>query len=203
MNSKVDEYKYLLTMFVYAMRNHETRINTLFRLIYIYLVSLSFFTGEKSNDIFNVYAFQKNYEADNNSYFREALAISISGEYITESNGVLKPGDDLEKHINQICTESEKVKRELQSISYFSDVIYSYGEDSIFTMFYKEPNFEDAFKRNSTEIDLENNKLKELLTEFETTANKNNMEQIDKYDVFISWLNFILNEYIKEKNVNE
>lgn len=52
-------------------------------------------------------------------------------------------------------------------------------------------------------IELSDNKLKQLLEEFEKVANENRLNKLDKYDVFTSWLDYVFEEYLQEKESNE
>ena len=67
-------------------------------------------------------------------------------------------------------------------------------------MFFSEPNVEDAISRGKKSINLSNNKLKELLLEFENIAINNFNNKLDKYDVFTSWLDYVFENYLKGKS---
>lgn len=70
---------------------------------------------------------------------------------------------------------------------YFVDIVSSYNEDVILSAFFNDPNVENAIVRGKKEIELSDNKLKQLLEEFEKVANENRLNKLDKYDVFTSW----------------
>ena len=73
----------------------------------------------------------------------------------------------------------------------------------ILSAFFNDPNVENAIVRGKKEIELSDNKLKQLLEEFEKVANENRLNKLDKYDVFTSWLDYVFEEYLQEKESNE
>ena len=82
-------------------------------------------------------------------------------------------------------------------------IVSSYNEDVILSAFFNDPNVENAIVRGKKEIELSDNKLKQLLEEFEKVANENRLNKLDKYDVFTSWLDYVFEEYLQEKESNE
>lgn len=201
MDNNVEKYRYLITLFVYAMREYIPRVNTVFRLIYIYKVSVDYLNGNThsiSDD--KIFIDQTHIGVGDFNQMNTALGIAISSGYINEEQGVLSPGDILENFVIERSAESIDIMKDVQRITYFTDVVLSYGEDVVLAVFYKEPNYASAALRNRSEISLANNELLSILIEFEHMANKKSSEELEKYDVFISWLNFVLDEYLKEKS---
>jgi len=183
------------------MREYIPRVNTVFRLIYIYKVSVDYLNGNThsiSDD--KIFIDQTHIGVGDFNQMNTALGIAISSGYINEEQGVLSPGDILENFVIERSAESIDIMKDVQRITYFTDVVLSYGEDVVLAVFYKEPNYASAALRNRSEISLANNELLSILIEFEHMANKKSSEELEKYDVFISWLNFVLDEYLKEKS---
>ena len=52
-------------------------------------------------------------------------------------------------------------------------------------------------------MNLKNNKLYELLTEFEKIANEECGKNLDRYDVFTTWLDYVFEKYVEGKVKNE
>ena len=201
MESKVNKYRYLLTLFMYSLRDYKPRMNTMFRLIYIYEVSTDYLTGEKQKENETIFVDQRHQGVGDYNLLFEAFGQAKASGYILESeDNTLCPGEALQEFINNLQKRSDDAKNDIHRISYFADVVASYGEDVILAIFFKEPNYEDALNRKKSEIDLTNNILLSQLNEYERIAGKDNTIKLKKYDVFISWLNFILDEYIKGKN---
>ena len=201
MESKVNKYKYLLTLFMYSLRDYKPRMNTLFRLIYIYEVSIDYLSGDKKNNHETIFFDQRYQGVGDYSLLLEAFGqAKASGYIITSENNTLLPGEALQEFINDLQKKSGDAKNDIYRITYFADVVASYGEDVVLAIFFKEPNYEDAFNRNRLEIDLTNNILLSQLNEYEQIASKNINIELKKYDVFISWLDFVVDEYIKGKS---
>ena len=80
-------------------------------------------------------------------------------------------------------------------------MISSYSDEIVLSIFFNEPNIEDALSRNQTNISLDNNQLYKLLENFQNKAKSSNVD-LDKYDVFIAWLDYIFEEYLKGKEID-
>lgn len=197
MNRIIDEYRYLLALFVYIMKNSKPHINTVYRLIYIYRVSMAYLSN--SNTVNDEIVINQDAGVGDYSLLQKALGQVSADGYVQVINSTLVAGDELGKLINNIRDKSIKAKKDLQRIAYFVDVVSSYGEDVIMAIFFKEPNVADASDRNKKVIKLTNNKLVSWLTEFEKIANTQGFGSLDKYDVFIRWLDFVLDQYLNGK----
>ena len=99
--------------------------------------------------------------------------------------------------------KQERVKNDLNRITYFVGVISNYSEDVVLSIFYNEPNVVEATNRNESIVNLKNNKLYELLTEFEKIANEECGKNLDRYDVFTTWLDYVFEKYVEGKVKNE
>lgn len=97
--------------------------------------------------------------------------------------------------------KSEKFKNDLKLVAYFVNMISSYSDEIVLSIFFNEPNIEDALSRNQTNISLDNNQLYKLLENFQNKAKSSNVD-LDKYDVFIAWLDYIFEEYLKGKEID-
>ncbi|HFR3407869.1 TPA: hypothetical protein ACHU7V_001233, partial [Streptococcus suis] len=71
----------------------------------------------------------------------------------------------------------------------------------ILNVFFNEPNVEDALSRNKISISLSDNKLNELLVKFQKEAEKYG-KNLDYYDTFVTWLDFVFEEYLEGKRVD-
>jgi hypothetical protein len=201
MENRTKKLEYYMCLFLYALKDKEIYRNTLFRYVYIYDV-VSDYLGdyEKINDIFiidkdlginNVFALT---EALNEINTRDYINISVSFQITVK--------EELVKYINSIINISNlKIKKDLNRIMYFTEIISSYNEDVILAAFFSEPNVEDTITRGKKEINLTNNKLKKLFLKFENVAKTEFNNNLDKYDVFSSWLDYVFEEYLKEKKI--
>lgn len=202
---------YLLALFVYSMRNQKPHVNTVFRMIYIYKVSTAYLNGTALPESDETVILDEHHKGVGDyRLLTSALAAAVSQGYIYQQDNTLVPGEDLESFISEYSGDngrsSNLFREDIQRISYFADVVFSYGEDVILTVLYEEPNYKETTARNRKEIDLSDNKLYSLLAKFEQIAGNqsrldNEQFKLEKYDVFIRWLDFVFDEYLREKSI--
>ena len=129
----------------------------------------------------------------------EALNEINRRNYITIEGAQITVEKDLIDYISSL-KQSKKVQEDLNRVMYFVGILSSYNEDVILSAFFSDPNVENSIKRGKKEIELSDNRLKELLEDFEKAANEKYDMKLDKYDVFTSWLDYVFEEYLQEKN---
>ena len=183
-------------MFLYALKDKKINKHTLFRYVYIYDVVCDYLGNyEKINDNFII---DKDLGINNVLELTEALNEISTRDYIDiKASFKIYIKKELIDYIDSIS--SLKIKEDLNRIMYFTEIISSYSEDVILAVFFSEPNVENALIRGKKEINLSDNKLKKLLLEFENIAKTKFNNNLDKYDVFTSWLDYVFGEYLKEK----
>ena len=187
--------------FLYGLKEKEqVSKNTLFRYVYIFDVVNDYLGNfEKINDEIIL---DKDMGLGNVVQLTEALNEISRRNYVTVIGPNVKIENELRLYIDSII-KLEKVQTDLNKIMYFVDIVSSYNEDVILSAFFNDPNVENAIVRGKKEIELSDNKLKQLLEEFEKVANENRLNKLDKYDVFTSWLDYVFEEYLQEKESNE
>lgn len=197
-DKKMERMRYLLCLFIYALKEKEKiSINTLFRYVYIYSVSSDYLLNEKKND--EEVIIDKNIGIGNYAVLLEALQSLNENLMITKVDAAnIKALDKIYNFVEQLL-EQERVRVELNHIIYFVGVVSNYSEDVILSIFYKEPNVEYASNRNESVVKLSNNKLNKLLLDFENVANNECGKNLEKYDVFTAWLDYVFEEYVQEK----
>lgn len=190
--------RYLLSLFVYALKEKEKiSINTLFRYVYIYSVSIDYLLDKKEN--MDEVVIDKNIGIGNYSLLREGIQSLNESSMITMVDAAnIKATEGVLAFVESLLGQ-ERVKVDLNNITYFVSVVSNYSEDVILSVFYKEPNVAEAYSRNENIVKLTNNKLYKLLFDFENIANNECGKRLDKYDVFTSWLDYVFEEYIQEK----
>lgn len=198
----MEKMRYLLCLFIYALkRNSKISINTLFRYVYIYSVSCDYLDNsqEKEGEVF----IDKNIGIGDYSILFEAMQRLNETEMLTMIDSANIMGTyKIYIFVEKLLT-NERVKDDLNRIIYFVGVISNYSEDVILSIFYNEPNVVEATNRNESVVNLKNNKLYELLTEFEKVANEDCGKNLDKYDVFTTWLDYVFEKYVQGKVKNE
>lgn len=196
MESKIKKLEYYICLFLYALKDKKINKHTLFRYVYIYDVVCDYLGNyEKINDNFII---DKDLGINNVLELTEALNEISTRDYIDiKASFEIYIKKELIDYIDSIS--SLKIKEDLNRIMYFTEIISSYSEDVILAVFFSEPNVENALIRGKKEINLSDNKLKKLLLEFENIAKTKFNNNLDKYDVFTSWLDYVFGEYLKEK----
>lgn len=199
MNNQIAKLEYYICLFLYALKNKKINKNTLFRYVYIYDVVCDYLGGyEKINENFII---DKDLGINNVLELTDALNEINTRDYIDiKASSELYVQEELINYVDSMYISSPKIKEDLNRILYFVEIISSYSEDVILAVFFSEPNVEDAISRGKKSINLSNNKLKELLLEFENSAINNFNNKLDKYDVFTSWLDYVFEKYLKEKS---
>ena len=195
MNYQINKLEYFICLFLYALKNKKINKHTLFRYVYIYDVVCDYLGDyEKINENFIV---DKDLGINNVLELTEALNEINTRDYIDiKASFEIYVKEELITYVDSMYKISPKMKEDLNRILYFAEIISSYSEDVILAVFFSEPNVEDAISRGKKSMNLSNNKLKELILEFEnSTKNK-----LDKYDVFTSWLDYVFEEYLKGKS---
>ena len=194
----MEKMRFFLSLFIYALKEKEKiSINTLFRYVYIYAVSNDYLLDKKvSTDEVVV---DRTIGIGNYSLLREAVQSLNENSMITMVDTAnVKATEVITAYVEGLLGD-EKVKADLNNVTYFVGVVSNYSEDVILSVFYKEPNVAEMSNRNDNVVKLSNNKLYKLLSEFENLANEECGKQLDKYDVFTSWLDYVFEEYIQEK----
>ena len=197
----LEKLEYYICLFFYGLKEKEqVSKNTLFRYVYIFDVVNDYLGNfEKINDEIIL---DKDMGLGNVVQLTEALNEISRRNYVTVIGPNVKIENELRLYIDSII-KLEKVQTDLNKIMYFVDIVSSYNEDVILSAFFNDPNVENAIVRGKKEIELSDNKLKQLLEEFEKVANENRLNKLDKYDVFTSWLDYVFEEYLQEKESNE
>ena len=192
----------MLCLFIYALkRNSKISINTLFRYVYIYSVSCDYLENsqEKEGEVL----IDKNIGIGDYSILFEAMQRLNETEMITMIDSANLMGTNKIYVFVENLLTNERVKHDLNRIIYFVGVISNYSEDVVLSIFYNEPNVVEVTNRNESVVNLKKNKLYELLMEFEKVANEDCGKNLDKYDVFTTWLDYVFEKYVQGKVKNE
>ena len=193
--------EYYICLFLYALKDRKiVQKYNLFRYVYIFNVSTEYLSG--SELITDSLVIDKDLGLANTTELTTALYDLNSREYISINGSIVNIQASLIKFIDTLRISQDKVKHDLNNVLYFVNIVSQYDEDVILSAFFNDPNIEDAISRNKKTIILRNNRLKEMLEEFENASAQNN-NSFEKYDVFTAWLDYIFEEYLKEKKLDE
>lgn len=193
----INKLGYYICLFLYSLKDKKVSKNTLFRYVYIFDVVNDYLGNYE--DLSDEIVIDKDMGLGNVVELTEALNEINRRNYITIEGAQITVEKDLIDYIS-IMKKSKKVQDDLNRVMYFVGIVSSYNEDVILSAFFSDPNVENSIKRGKKEIELSNNRLKELLEDFEKVANEKHDIKLDKYDVFTSWLDYVFEEYIQEKS---
>ena len=193
----INKLGYYICLFLYSLKDKKVSKNTLFRYVYIFDVVNDYLGNYE--DLSDEIVIDKDMGLGNVVELTEALNEINRRNYITIEGAQITVEKDLIDYISSM-KKSKKVQDDLNRVMYFFGIVSSYNEDVILSAFFSDPNVENSIKRGKKEIELSNNRLKELLEDFEKVANEKHDLKLDKYDVFTSWLDYVFDEYIQEKS---
>lgn len=196
----MEKMRYMLSLFIFALKEEiKIPVNTLFRYVYIYSVSIDYLQ-DLSNSKEEV-IIDKNIGIGDYSILHEALQSLNETRMINMIDAVnIESTESLQEYIQGLLS-TERVKHDLNNITYFVGIVSNYSEDVILSIFYNEPNVLYATNRNENVIKLTNNKLYDLLKKFEIIANNECGKDLDRYDVFTTWIDFVFEEYLQGKGI--
>jgi len=179
-------------LFLYVIYKYSNRANkhTLERYLYLYFFSLNFFLSEDNESIDNI-VFSK--YSGNIVGLDEVYSDLEIAELIEIDNNDIVVFDTLYKTVSTMLENtSGQFYYEYKGIQPFVNLLKSYNDDYIFTIFFSEPTQKSIEDRNIDNIYLNSSKLVKLLNEFRSKL-KN--KEIDDYDILTHWMNFVLKEY--------
>lgn len=171
--------------------SREININTLRRYIYLYYLTSSFFNS-KNNDFIEIAINKGQIDL---LCFDEIIQELASKEFIDINDTNITISDSLNTHVLPLLENKYGTLNDLaKEITSFVNLLNSYDEQYIFTIFFSEPTLESAKHRGLKTITSNDSKLSELLIAFK---GKIHDTEIDEYDILTYWMNFILENYYK------
>lgn len=197
-----------LLLFLYAVSKYQDTINykTFQRYIYLYYIAKSFLYSENEvNDVFSL-SIQK---IDNGlSYeivdFPNAIIKLQNIDYLSFSieELLITINEKLQNDISSKLKSNGYLYDEYKKIEKFISLIQSYNEDYVFTLFFAEPTIKIVDNRNLSFFNTSQvNELKKILNKFK--KNLGNKKNINSYDIFVSWIEYILNYFYLKKSGNK
>lgn len=202
MTFEEEKLKEKILLFLYALSKGSNSINrnTFKRYIYLYYLTSSFIQEDSTN------------EEDINIIIDKG-DVSIVGfdkiineicnvEFIDlEENRILIRQELIEYLSQYIENNDGTLSSQYNVILPFVNVLRTYNDQYIFTVFFSEPTFISATERGLGEIKSSNSELNRLLSAFRARLHN---DKIDEYDILAYWLDYILKNYyitIGEQNV--
>lgn len=190
-DSRIAE-KILLFLYSLAQTQKEININTFRRYLYLYYMTKKFLEDDNTDSIIIVVE-KGNIQIAN---FDSILNDFESRGYIIHRDNTLMITDELKKFVSSNLNSEGHFCSQYRQINPFVNLLKSYDDQFVFTIFFSEPTFIEASKRNQTEIKPVNSRLDKLLIRFKEKIKD---EQIDNYDILSHWMNFILKNYYESR----
>ena len=190
--------KCLLFLYVLSFFTKEVNKNTFKRYLYLYYFSSSFFKDKVDNIFIEIN--KGNIEIQNLNIILSDF--SSDGYVKIDDNKIIienKLNELVEKLLNGLNGEKGSFYELYSEIKPFVNLLNSYTEEFIFTIFFSEPTFREANERNIEKIKISDSKLVKLLNRFKKKLDN---KKIDNYDILTYWMDFILKNYyeVEEKN---
>lgn len=190
--------KMILALYALSESTESINLNTFKRYIYLYYLTSAFLSG--NTESIDIVVDKGDIKIIN---FDSILNDFYAREYITLQNNQIIINEELQHFVKEQMLKNEQgmIYSRYKEIRLFINLLKSYNDQFIFTIFFSEPTFNKATVRGLKEIRSTNSKLNELLKAFKTKVNN---ISIDEYDILSYWMEFILkNYYIEAGEVNE
>lgn len=183
----------LIFLDVIAKYSVKTNSNTLERYLYLYYISGDFLKINNA-DIKNC-----DFILENNRIilagYREALTDLENLGFIQCENKDIIVTDKLTSTIMELKSNQGQFSDDYNCLEPLINLLLSYSDDYIFTIFFSEPTIQDAENRNVNNIKINYNLLLDLLNKFKVNLKNSS---IDDYDILSHWMKFIIEEYAKK-----
>ena len=187
--------KMLVFLYCLSQNNAKLNINTFRRYIYLYYMTKAFFDNNGTDDV--VIAVEKGNVKILN--FDDILNDFELQDYIKIKDSDITVNQELNDYVEKLISNEAMLSRVYKRINPFVNLLKSYDDQYIFTIFFSEPTFTRATQGAETEISPLKSQLSKLLIEFKKKI-KN--DKIDKYDILAHWMDFILKNYYEPLGEN-
>lgn len=186
-NPKLTE-KILVFFFCLSQIESKININTFRRYIYLYYMTKSFFEGKEEDEV--AISIEKGNVKILN--FDDSLDDLQLNDFIELSDNYIIIKPKLKDYFGKLVSNHAMISRLYRQINPFVNLLKSYDDQFIFTIFFSEPTFTRATQGAETEISPLKSQLSKLLIEFKKKISN---DKIDDYDILSHWMDFILKNY--------
>ncbi len=180
--------KVLIFLYTLSSSSMLINVNTFKRYIYLYYLTESFLNGESEN--VSISLDKGSIKIINFDSIIDDFSIK---EFIMLSENNITICDSLVVYVSSLLSNTEGAFFAMyKQINPFVNLLKSYNDQFIFTIFFSEPTFKEATQRGLTSLNSDNSKLTKLLDKFKKKIKNVN---IDEYDILTYWMDFILKNY--------
>ncbi|UTC43565.1 hypothetical protein [Treponema sp. OMZ 857] len=197
-----------IPLFLYAVSKYQKTINykTFQRYIYLYYTAESFLYSEnktKDNFCLSIQKIDNGLSYEIVDFSNTIIRLqNISYVLFSEKNLLITINKKLQNDISSKLENNGYLYDEYKKIEKFISLIQSYNEDYIFTLFFADPTIKAVDNRNLSEFNTNKvNELKKILKKFKDGLGKK--KNITSYDIFISWIEYILNYFYLNDSGNK
>ena len=120
-------------------------------------------------------------------------------DYIEIEDNKIIVKQDLKDYVEKLVANEAMLSHIYKQINPFVNLLKSYDDQYIFTIFFSEPTFTRATQGAETEISPLKSQLSKLLIEFKKKITN---DKIDDYDILSHWMDFILKNYYETEGEN-
>lgn len=182
-----------LFLHVLSVNKRCVNINTFRRYMYLYYLSGKFFDEQMDEVVISIDKGDMKI-----AYLEDVLGDLEREDYIEIQGNEIHVLSELDERVEEILSKEEESKGKFyelyKSIKPFVNLLKTYDDQFIFTIFFSEPTFQEASERGISEMMSSSSKLAQLLMEFKKQVNN---IQIDEYDILTHWMDYVLKNYYK------
>ncbi|MEG1946515.1 MAG: hypothetical protein RR139_05385 [Lachnospiraceae bacterium] len=196
MDHNKDKLAEKVLIFLYSLSSSSRMINTntFKRYIYLYYLTESFLTGRADN--ISISIDKGNVKIISFDSILDDLSVK---EFITLNENYITVSDTLTDFVESLLSNTNGAFFAMyKQINPFVNLLKSYNDQFIFTVFFSEPTFKEATQRGLTTLDSNSSKLATLLERFKKKTQNHN---IDEYDILTYWMDFILKNYYTDEEI--
>ncbi len=186
-NPKLAE-KMLVFLYCISQLEEKVNTNTFRRYIYLYYMTKAFFSDSETDDV--VISIEKgNVKIIDFDDILNSLQLQ---DYIELEENFIIIKQELKDYVGKFVSNNAMFAQIFKQINPFVNLLKSYDDQYIFTIFFSEPTYTRATQGAETEISPLKSQLSKLLIEFKKKIAN---DKIDNYDILSHWMDFILKNY--------
>lgn len=189
MNHDKDKLAEKMLLFLYSLSSSKNvNANTFKRYIYLYYLAQAFLNGESDN--IDISIDKGSIKILNFDSIMDDFSLK---EYINLSENNITINTKLIDLVSAMLENKDGAFFGLyKKINPFVNLLKSYDDEFVFTIFFSEPTFKRAIQGGVTEVNSSNSRLSTLLEAFRKRVKNAN---VDEYDILTYWMDFVLKNY--------
>ena len=183
----------LLILYIINSYEQSININTFKRYLYLYYISTGFLNENNNENV--IVTFNKSKTEFTILGLNTVLSDLETIDYIEVVNSKILIEQNLIERVKFLLRIKNGIFFErYKQVLPFVNLLYSYEDDYIFTVFFSEPTIKAMVNRNLDDFSSNNSVLVKWLVDFKKQVEQ---KQIDNYDILAHWIEFVLEKYYK------